>query len=118
MRKIIHVDNSQFFRKLMRIFLEAEGFEVESFDSAQEANMAIGGGLADMVIMGLAFHDTEGEDFLVRTVESFSGPVIVVSSSMDEERTEKLINMGARAALNKTGSSWKEGLKPHLAALI
>ena len=100
----------------MRTFLEAEGFEVESFDSAQEALFAIGAGSGDMVIMGLTFADIEGREFLAKTVESFAGPVIVVSSSLDEKAEEELIELGARAMLNKSGP-WKENLKPHLEAL-
>ena len=116
MKKIIHVDNSDFFRKQMRTFLEAEGFEVESHEKAQEANFAIVGGTADMVIMGMTFEDIEGEQFLLQTRENFTGPVAVVSSSMDAEMAKKLIDIGAIAALNKSGH-WKEGLMSHLAAL-
>ena len=114
MKKIIHVDNSVFFRKLMKSFLEAEGFEVESFDSAQEADIVIGAGAVDMVITGLAFADTDGEKFVSKIVESFAGPVIVVSSSADnEEREKRLINLGIKAAIEKTGP-WKKSLKPYL----
>ena len=116
MKKIIHIDNSEFFRKLMKSFLEEEGFEVESFDSPQEANIVIGGGGADMVIMGLAFAETGGEEFLARTIASFAGPVIVVSSSVDGKKAKKLIDLGARMALNKSGP-WKDVLKPQLSAL-
>ena len=117
MKKIIHVDNSEFFRKLMKTFLEAEGFEVESFESAQEAEIVIGAGAADMVIMGLTFADIDGEKFVSRTVESFAGPVIVVSSSADnKEREERLIDLGIKAAIDKSGP-WKESLKPYLSVL-
>ena len=114
--KIIHVDNSDFFRKLMGTLLEKEGFEVEGFDSAQEAGLAIGGGGADMVIMGLTFADIGGKEFLERIQEFYGGPVIVLSSSMDKEKEKELLSLGARAAINKSGS-WQEALKPHLAAL-
>ena len=116
MKKIIHVDNSEFFRKMMGSFLEAEGFEVEGFESAQEANLSIGAGNADMVIMGLAFSGIEGEDFLRKTTEAFSGPVIIVSSSAEGERIETLIDLGAKAVISKAGP-WKEKLGSHLAAL-
>ena len=116
MKKIIHVDNSEFFRKLMRSFLEKEGFEVESFDSAQEANFSIGAGSGDMVITGLTFQDIEGEEFVQKIMDSFSGPVIIVSSSVEKSLEEKLIDLGIRAALGKSGN-WQEGIKPHLAAL-
>ncbi|MCL2007684.1 MAG: response regulator [Treponema sp.] len=116
MKKIIHVENSEFFRKLMRTFLEKEGFEVESFDSAQEANFSIGAGSGDMVITAMTFHDIDGFDFVHKILESFSGPVIVVSSSVDKDLEEKLLDLGIRAALSKSGQ-WQESLKPHLASL-
>ena len=116
MKTIIHVDNSEFFRKLMRNFLEKEGFEVESFDSAQEANFSISAGSGEIVITGLTFSDIDGVEFLLKIMDSFSGPVIVVSSSVDKALEEKLIDLGIRAALSKSGS-WQEKLKPHLLAL-
>ena len=116
MKKIIHADNSEFFRKLMKTFLEKEGFEVESFESAQEANIAISGGNVDMVIMGLAFADMEGEEFLKKVVESYAGPLVVVSSSLDKEKEKKLLALGAQATINKSGP-WQESLKHHLLIL-
>jgi len=116
MKNIIHVDNSEFFRKQMRVFLEEEGFEVEGFDSAAEANLTIGAGSADMVIMGLTFADVDGKEFAKRIVETFTGPVIVVSSSLDKEKSNKLKEMGILAAFDKAGP-WKEGIRPHLSAL-
>ena len=100
----------------MKMFLESEGFEVESFESAQEANFAITGGTASMVIMGLAFADADGEDFLSRTVRSFRGPVIVVSASVDEYLEEKFISLGVRAAIKKSGP-WKENLRQYLSEI-
>jgi len=116
MKKIIHADNSVFFRKLMRIFLQKEGFEVESFESAQEANLALYGGVVDMFIMGLSFTDMDGGELLKKAADFYSGPIIVVSSSMDKEKEESLIAQGARAVIIKSGS-WQDDLKPHLAAL-
>ena len=116
MKKIIHVDNSEFFRKLMGAYLQKEGFEFEGFESPQEADMVIGSGSADMVIMGLTFTGTDGEEFLSSTVESIVGPVIIISSSVDKKKEEELISKGARAAINKSGP-WKEKLKPYLSAL-
>ena len=114
--KIIHVDNSDFFRKIMGTFLQKEGYEVEGFDSAQEANLAIGGGGADMVIMGLTFVDGGGIEFLDKVVESYAGPVIVVSASLNQQKEEELIDHGAKAAVSKSGP-WQETIRAHLAAL-
>jgi len=116
MKNIIHVDNSEFFRKQMRVFLEEEGFSVEGFDSAQEAYLTIGAGSGDMVIMGLAFTDIDGRDFAKRVVETFMGPVIVVSSSLSAEKIKELGALGVVASFDKSGP-WQDGIKPHLSAL-
>ena len=116
MKKIIHLDNSEFFRKLVKTFLEGEGFEVEGFKDTQDASLSIASGTADMVIMGLTFVDVKGEDFLARIKESYEGPVIVISSSVDKDKEAALVTKGAKAAINKSGP-WKEDLKPYLSAL-
>ena len=117
MKRIIHVDNSGFFRKFLRNFLQAEGFEVVGFDNTKEASLAIVSGIGDMVIMGLAFADTEGNDFLARIRDSFNGPVIVISSSVDEMMEAELIAQGATAAINKSDPSWRQNLKSYLSVL-
>ena len=116
MKKIIHVDNSVFFRKLVRTFLKGEGFEVSSFESAQDANMAISSEIIHMVIMGLAFADIEGKEFLKKIVDSFTGPIIVISSSVDQKMHEELVAQGITAAINKSGP-WQQSLMPYLTAL-
>ena len=116
MKKIIHVDNSDFFRKLMRSFLISEGFEVEDFAGANDAYIAIQGGTAAMVITGLQLLGAEGDSFVRRTLEAFSGPVIVVSSSLDAKKEAALHGLGIKAAIEKS-DDWQKALKPHLAAL-
>ena len=116
MKKVIHLDNSEFFRKIVKAFLEKEGFEVENFENAHEADMVIVGGDFAMIIMGLTFADTAGEDYLKRTLGSFGGPVIVLSSSVDAETADRYVKMGAKAAIAKSGP-WQEALKPHLSAI-
>ena len=116
MKKIIHVDNSEFFRKLVKSHLENEGFEVASYGNTQDANMAIGSELISMVIMGLTFTDARGEDFLNKILESFAGPVVVISASVDDKKKKDLLLKGVAAAINKS-SPWQQFLKPHLSAL-
>jgi two-component system cell cycle response regulator len=114
MKKIIHVDNSDFFRKLMRTFLENQGFEVEDFASAVDADIAIQGGSAALVITGLELAGAEGDSFIKKVVEFLAGPVIVISSSIDKKKEAALRALGVKAAINKTGA-WQEALKPYLA---
>ena len=116
MKKIIHVDNSGFFRKIMRVFLEGEGFSVEGFGSPEDANIAIQGGSAAMVISGLELAGTGGEAFIKRTIEDFHGPVVVVSSSLDAKKETALQDIGVKACIGKAGD-WKGALRRHLRAL-
>jgi DNA-binding NtrC family response regulator len=115
-KTIIHIDNSEFFRKVVKSFLAKEGFEVEGFDNAEDAAMAISGGQAAMVICGLAFAGMEAADFIRRTRENYAGPVVVISSSLDPQTTSSLKGLGVKAAFDKSGA-WQEALKTELAAL-
>jgi len=92
-----------------------EGFEVESFENAQESNIAISGGAVDMVIIGLTFVDAEGEEFLNKIQETFAGPIVVLSSSVDSKE-ELIMSFGVKDAISKSGP-WQERLRLHLAAL-
>jgi DNA-binding response OmpR family regulator len=116
MKTIIHIDNSEFFRKIMRNFLSKEGFEVEGYDKAEDANIAISGGAASMVIAGLAIAGVEGDDFVRRIIESYAGPVIILSSSIDRQNEDALLALGVKAAINKAGA-WQVVLKPYLDAI-
>jgi DNA-binding NtrC family response regulator len=116
LKTIVHIDNSEFFRKIMKNFLTHEGFEVESFDNAEDAGMAVSGGQASMVITGLAFAGMEAEEFIRRTRENYAGPLVVISSSLDPGKEAALRALGVKAAINKS-SPWQETLKTELAAL-
>jgi DNA-binding NtrC family response regulator len=100
----------------MKNFLTHEGFEVEGFDNAEDADMAISGGLASMVITGLAFAGMKVEDFIRRTKENYAGPLVVISSSLDPGKEAALLKLGVKAAISKSGP-WQDFLKAELAAL-
>ncbi|MDR1445138.1 MAG: response regulator [Treponema sp.] len=116
MKTIIHIDNSDFFRKVMKNFLTGEGFEVEGFDNAEDAAMAVSGGRASMMICGLAFAGMKAEDFIRRTRENYAGPIVVISSSLDSQTAVSLKALGVKAAFDKSGP-WQDALKTELAAL-
>jgi two-component system cell cycle response regulator len=116
MKTIIHIDNSEFFRKVMKNFLAKEGFEVEGFDDPEDAIMAISGGQASMVISGLALAGMEAEECIRRIRENYAGPLVVISSSLDPQTASSLMALGVKAALDKS-ASWQESLKAELAAL-
>jgi two-component system cell cycle response regulator len=116
LKTIVHIDNSDFFRKVMKKFLTGAGFDVEGFDNAEDAAMAVSGGQASMVISGLAFAGMKAEDFIRRTRENYAGPIVVISSSLDSRTAASLKTLGVKAAFDKSGP-WQEALKAELAAL-
>ena len=116
MKLIIHVDNSDFFRKIMRTFLIQEGFEVESYDSLNEAAIAIAGGTACMVITGLTFAGESDDSFVSEIAQSYAGPLIIVSSSINKKKEGELRSNGVKAAFNKS-DNWQEAIRPYLQAV-
>ena len=110
MSNIVHVDNSEFFRKLMKTFLSEGGHQAESFERGEDALNKVNNGSTDIVIMGLEIADMNGEDLINRLAASFPKiPVIVVTSSDDVERSEHLTGLGVKAVIGKSGN-WKEEL--------
>lgn len=116
MKKIIHVDNSPFFRKQMESFLKKEGFEVESFDNGEDASFAVAGGEVVMVICGLSLEDMDGKIFIEKIREYFAGTIVIISASVEKESEESLHKLGVTAALQKS-SGWEDSLKPYLTGM-
>lgn len=109
-KHIIHVDNSEFFRKLMKTFLSELGLESEGFERGEDAMNAVKAGKVNCVITGLSLADMSGEEFIKRlTVSGQPLPVIVVSSSAGEENAMRLKALKVKAVISKTGD-WKAEL--------
>jgi len=111
MSSIIHVDNSGFFRKIMKAFLSELGLESESFDHGKEALAVLEAGNTSCVITGLELPDMKGEDFIDQ-IAALANPVsiIVFSAITDEDRIKHLETKGVVGIVEKT-SNWKEELK-------
>jgi DNA-binding response OmpR family regulator len=114
MRRIVHVDNSKFFRKLMKIFLSELGLECQGFDRGEDAIDAVYNGDVSCVITGLELPDMSGEQLIRKVLTSgHSLTIIAVTASGDEERVKNLEVMGVKATIQKT-SDWKEKLREYL----
>ena len=111
MKHIIHVDNSEFFRKLMKSFLAENGLEYESFEKGEDAVNAVADGRATFVITGLSLADMNGEELLKRLITlPQKTPIIVVTSSDVSEKQKILKALGVKAIIMKSGD-WKTELK-------
>jgi len=110
---VVHVDNSAFFRKVMKAFLLGLGFECESYDRGEDVLDAVVARKITCVITGLELPDMKGEE-LIRKLLFSEHPmtIVAVTSSGDEDRIKRLADMGVRATIQK-GGNWKEKLREY-----
>jgi len=110
MKHVIHADNSEFFRKLMKTFMSEKGLELESFDTGEDAVNAVAQGKASFVITGLSLADMSGEEFLKRLMTlPQKTPIIVVTSSDETAKHKRLEALGVKAIILKS-DDWKKEL--------
>ena len=110
MSRIYHVDNSEFFRKLMKSFLAEIGHEAEGSAKGEDAIAVVNAGEADCVITGMELIDMSGEEFVKRLIGSSSrAPIIVVTSNNDTAQEKRLEALGVKKVIQKAGE-WKDEL--------
>jgi two-component system cell cycle response regulator len=115
MKHILHVDSSEFFRKMMKTFLSELGNDSESFVRGEDVVEAVNAGKANCVITGLELQDMSGEELIKRiTVTSQTVSMIVVTSQDDEAQRMRLKALGVKAIIQKAGD-WKGELSRILA---
>jgi FixJ family two-component response regulator len=114
MVSVIHVDNSRFFRKVMKIFLAELGMDCESYECGEDVLDAVETHKVSCIITGLELSDMSGED-LIRRLLFTSHPmtIIAVTASGDEDRVKRLEDLGVMATIQK-GGDWKEKLREYL----
>jgi two-component system cell cycle response regulator len=112
MSRVLHVDNSEFFRKGMKSLLGELAIETEGFDRGEDAIKAIKAGGVSGVIMGLELADMSGEEFIKRLTVSVEPllPVIVVTSDEEDTRVKRLDALGVGAVIRKT-DNWKDKIR-------
>ena len=110
---VIHVDNSGFFRKVMKIFLSELGLECISCDRGEDVLDAVESHKVGCIITGLELPDMSGEELIRRLLfASYSMTIIAVTSSVNEERSQRLSELGVKATIQK-GGDWKEKLREY-----
>jgi len=110
---VIHVDNSGFFRKVMKSFLTELGVDSEDFSCGEDVLDAVGSHKVSCVITGLELPDMRGEELIKQLI--FSGhsmTIIAVTASSNDERAQNLANLGVEATIQK-GGNWKEKLREY-----
>jgi len=110
MKHVIHVDNSEFFRKLMKSFLSEKGQEYEGFEKGEDAINAVSSGQASFVITGLELPDMSGEELLKRLITlPQKTPIIIVTSNDVTDKLKHYKSLGVKAIIMKS-DDWKAEL--------
>ncbi|MEP2781769.1 MAG: response regulator transcription factor [Pseudoruegeria sp.] len=95
MSKIALVDDDRNILTSVSITLEAEGFEVETYNDGQSALDAFNKRLPDMAVLDIKMPRMDGMDLLQRLRQKSSMPVIFLTSKDDEIDEVLGLRMGA-----------------------
>ncbi|PKA42140.1 response regulator transcription factor (plasmid) [Rhizobium sullae] len=94
--KILVVDDEPPIRKLLRVGLSAQGYEVHEAPNAAGADRAVKENEPDLVVLDLGLPDKPGHDLLREWREDgLSMPVVILSSRTDEAGIVKALETGA-----------------------
>ncbi|MDC7240366.1 MAG: response regulator [Spirochaetales bacterium] len=96
MKKILHVDNSSFVRKIIRNIAIEKGLQFEEAEGEKGAMAVLKSEPVDLIITGLELSDTSGESFISDLKKSpyAAIPVIAVTSNNSLESREELFDLG------------------------
>jgi two-component system response regulator ChvI len=95
MSKIALVDDDRNILTSVSITLEAEGFEVETYNDGQQALDAFNKSLPDMAVFDIKMPRMDGMDLLQRVRQKTNMPVIFLTSKDDEIDEVLGLRMGA-----------------------
>ncbi len=95
MSKIALVDDDRNILTSVAMTLEAEGFEVETYNDGQQALDAFNRKLPDMAVLDIKMPRMDGMDLLQRLRQKTSMPVIFLTSKDDEIDEVLGLRMGA-----------------------
>ena len=110
---VVHVDNSSFFRKVIKVFLSELGIDSESYESGEDVLNEVGNRKVGCVITGLELTDMTGEELIKQLIYSgHSMTIIAVTSSGNDVLIKNLEDMGVKATIQK-GGNWKEKLREY-----
>ncbi|NLS04275.1 response regulator transcription factor [Rhizobium sp. P32RR-XVIII] len=94
--KILVVDDEPPIRKLLRVGLSAQGYEVHEAPNATSAYAAVKEDAPDLIVLDLGLPDKSGHDLLREWREDgLSVPVVILSSRTDEAGIVKALETGA-----------------------
>lgn len=95
MSRVLVIDDERQIRRLLRVSLEAQGFEVHEAGTAEDGLRSIQGVKPDVVLLDLGLPDMDGSELLARLRTWSTVPVLILSVRNSEEDIVRLLNAGA-----------------------
>ncbi|MFW6381502.1 MAG: response regulator transcription factor [Bacillota bacterium] len=103
--KILVVDDEQKIRKVVRAYLEEEGFEVETAVDGREALEKVEAFNPGLVVLDLMLPKISGEQVCQRIRQSSDLPILMLTAKGAEEERVEGLNLGADDYMTKPFSS-------------
>jgi two-component system, OmpR family, KDP operon response regulator KdpE len=115
MTQVLVIDDEVQIRRLLRIYLENQGFKMNEAPNGGDGLRAIAGVKPDIVLLDLGLPDMDGLEVL-KSLRSWSSvPVIVLSVRNSEEDVVELLNAGADDYMIKPFNTGELAARIHVA---
>lgn len=102
MTSVLIVDDAAFSRRMLRKYLQADGYEVLEAGNGKEGLEIVRERKPDCVLTDLLMPDVDGFQFLENLQkEGLTTPTIIISADIQDTSREQGMKMGAIAFLNK-----------------
>ena len=99
--KILIVEDEKNIQTFIKALLEANGYQVITAGSAEEAYMMFSSHFPDLIILDLGLPDEDGSVFLERVRKKDATAVIVLSARSEESEKVKMLDLGANDYVTK-----------------
>jgi len=98
---VLVVDDEKQMRKLVRIALTANGFEVREAETGDDGIKQTASYTPDLILLDLGLPDIDGLEVIRRIREWTATPILIISASGQEEKKVKALDSGADDYLTK-----------------
>ncbi len=95
MTSVLVIDDDRQIRRMLRVSLEKQGFEIHEARAGEEGIWMVQGKKPDVVLLDLGLPDMDGAEFLARLRTWSTIPVIVISVRDSEQEIVRLLDTGA-----------------------
>lgn len=126
--KIVIIDDEAQIRRMLRIALKSEGYDVTEAEDGQQGLAAVARQQPDLVILDLGLPDTDGQQILAALREWSTVPVIVLSVRNSDREKVAALDSGAQDYVTKPFSveellarvraNLRDRLKPDIPAIL